>query len=296
MKALFWAIIFIHSAVLFAQEQAPYRVYLKPGSVIESVKTKSFHKTDRGIYVFVTAIKNNRSHFYVYDKNKKPVYVADANSIIEFEKDIQLLPNVDAETTYPAPSVMHAHNKYAFFDTQFNFHLDNMQSSKNYELPYALPTGIIAKRFELRTLYTSELPVNFGFTMNYQTATWEVENIETVNATLSILSFGPQIQRYVYEEDNMAISILLGGEYAPIYSVSTGELKDKYTGVLFNVGAEFLWKTDLGKWSLGAHYRRHDLTLQSSPMFQLEGIQTVPENIVINSIGGMLGYKYEWDL
>ena len=145
-------------------------------------------------------------------------------------------------------------------------------------------------RWEIRTLYSSELPVNFGLGINYQTATWK-KDLDKIK--LSILSLGPQIQHYLYTEEKMAISLHFSGEFAPIYRTSSGNSVEKYNALLLDLGLEMLWQTDFGKWSLGSHYRRHNLSLNSSTR---AGSNPLPEEISVNSIGAMVGYKYEWDL
>lgn len=271
------------------------QIYLRPGSVIKNLRTQEDLKLGKGIFVTAKAISKNRDYYLVFDKTNKPSYLARAEYVVEFDKEIQMLPNVDAQTTYPAPSIFKSNNSTAFFDTQFNLHLDNLQNSAYNNIPYALSTSkAVGNRLEIRTLYNSSLPVNFGLTMNYETSSWTtVTEFDTRTTHLNIFSIGPQIQRYVYEEDNIAVSLLLGAEYAPIYTLATDVQNDHYSGMLLDFGAEVLWGTDWGKWSIGAHFRKHDLTLNSTTS---SGLIAVPESINVNSIGGMLGYKYEWDL
>ncbi len=278
--------IFSHAA-----ELKPYRVYLKPGTVLTRLSDKKSFAIERGIYANVLESNpSKRDHFLVYDKNGKAIYDTLADGVVEIEKDVQILPNVDAEISYPPPSQLKANNKYAFFDTQFNLHLERLgmaplNSIYNQEL-----TSAVGNRWEIRTLYVSTLPVNFGLGINYQTATWE-NDIDEVK--LSILSFGPQIQRYIYQGETTALSLHMGGEFAPIYTTSSGTSKEKYQAILFDLGLEALWDSGYGKWTVGTHYRRHDLTLTSTTR---PGSNPVPEELVINSIGAMVGYKYEWDL
>ena len=213
-----------------------------------------------------------------------------ASSIVEIDDDIRILPNVNAEISYPPPTIQNGFNERFYFDTQFNLHLDNVDISQLSSLYTQNASSTIGNRLELRTLYNSELPVNFGLSLNYQTASWDND---TDNIHLSILSLGPQIQHYIYEDEEKALSLHLGAEYAPIYKTTSGESTEKYKAVVLDLGLEALWGTRFGKWSAGAHFRRHDLTLTSSTR---ANVIALPEEIIINSIGAMLGYKYEWEL
>ena len=291
MKKMVFILIMLMSFISLAEDLKPYRVYLKPGTTLTRLSDKKNFSIEKGIYAHVLETNPmRRDHFIVYNKAGKPVYETLSDGIVEIEKDIQILPNVDAEISYPPPSSLKANNKYAFLDTQFNVHLDRLQMSPLNSIYSQELDSAVGNRFEVRTLYTSELPVNFGLSLNYQTATWE-NDIDEVK--LSILSFGPQIQRYIYQEEKLAISLHLGGEFAPIYRTSSGDSVERYKAILFDLGIEAMWQTDFGKWSLGSHYRRHDLTLTSSTR---AGSNPVPEELIINSIGAMVGYKYEWDL
>lgn len=287
----FTIFVLVFLSNLLAAELKPYKVYLKPGTVLTSLRTKQDQRITRGIYVFVLETNPlKRDHFIVYDKAGKPAYETTALGIVEIEKDIAILPDMDAEIIYPEPSVFKSNNKHAFFDTQFNIHLDNIDPSPFNALYGTEFSSTIGNRFEVRTLYNSELPVNFGLSLNYETASWSNENGDL---KLTALSFGPHLQHYVYEKEDVAVSILFGAEYAPTYETTSSESTDKYNAVMLDLGAEVLWGTRFGKWSAGAHLRRHDLSLTSSTR---TNINPVPEDITINSIGAMLGYKYEWDL
>ena len=293
IKSCFFVTLFvlIFLSHVMAAELKPYKVYLKPGTVLTSLKDKTDQRITRGIYVFVLETSPlKRDHFIVYDKAMKPVFETTALGIVEIEKDLAILPNIDAETIYPAPSVLKSNNKNAFFDTQFNLHFDSIGAASFNTLYGTELTSTLGTRVEIRTLYNSELPVNFGLALSYQTASWSDENGDM---KLSALSFGPHIQHYIYEEKEMAVSLILGAEYSPNYQTSTGEFIDKYNAVMLDLGAEVLWQTNLGKWSAGAHFRRHDLSLNSSSRTNIE---LNPEDVTVNSIGAMLGYKYEWEL
>lgn len=286
---VFFALIFLSN--ILAAELKPYKVYLKPGSILTDLQTHQEQQIPRGIYAYVLETNPlRRDHFIVYDKNMKAAFETTALGIVEIEKDITILPNIDARTIYPPPSVFRANNKNAFFDTQFNMHLENINATAFNSLYKTEFSSSLGKRFEFRTLFSSELPVNFGVALNYQTASWSDKNS---NMNFSAISFGPHLQHYIYEDEKRAFSLLMGCEFSPTYKTSTNEFTDKYSAVILDLGIEILWQADFGKLSAGAHFRRHDLKLNSTSR---PNISPLPEDIIVNSIGAMLGYKYEWDL
>lgn len=291
IKVILPFLLFLVASSLSADTIKTFRAYLKPQSVLTRLSDKSNYTLTRGIYADVTPTSTTRTdYFIVYDKTGKALYEAPAEAVVEITADFELLPKLDAGITYPAPSVAKQSNQFAFFDTQFNLHLDRLQTSAFNEIYAQELEAAMANRWEIRTLYVSELPVNFGFSFNYQTATWE-NDLDEVK--LSILSFGPQLERALYAHEQTVISIHLGAEYAPLYRTSSGDLTENYQAVLFDLGVEATWDTRFGKWSAGSHFRRHDLTLSSTDR---TGVTLVPSEIIVNSIGAMVGYKYEWDL
>lgn len=289
--SIFFTVIFCMQNA-FGNDQKPYKVFLKPGTIITKLSDKKDYKLERGIYANVLETSpSRRDNFMIYNKDGIATYSTTAWGIVEIAKDIQLLPDMDAQLTYPAPSVFKKNNTHASFDTQLNVYFDNLDTHAFNHINGQDFTGFsLGNRFELRTLYASSLPVNFGFAMSYEVAKWanEIENLE-----LSIVSIGPHLQKTIFEEDDISVSFLAGAEYAPIYTTTSNTGKDKYNAMILDVGAEILWSGQFGKWSLGAHYRRHDLVLTSTTRAD---VTPIPEHFNSSSIGAMLGYKYEWDL
>lgn len=293
MKYFLLAILFVTS--VYAEDKKPRKVYLKPG-VILLKKSGERYQTTKGIYTFVTPVDETKKLFNVISKKGLTDWHVEAESISEIEDEIRILPNIDANVTYPAPLNHQSENKFALIDTNFNMHLENFSVNAFNSIYQTSSTSVLSPRYELRTLYISDMPVNIGIGLNYQTVTYKSgeEAVDDANdLTFTILSFGPQLERVVYTEDILSISIIGGAEFAPIYQVVQGEFKEKYNAMLFDIGIEGSWNTSYGKWSLGTHFRHHDLTLSET---NRASVNPIPESITTNSIGVMAGYKYEWNL
>jgi hypothetical protein len=292
MKNIFLTFIFLFSLQAFAKQYTSFKVWIKPGTVVVNLADKKEYKIDKGMFARVLEVDPpSRDLFYIYNKKGEAVYTTTAWGIVEIHDDIKILPDVDAETVYPEPSVFKLRNTTATFDTQFNLYFESLQTPAfNSVNGQDFLSNTFGNRFELRTLYNSSLPVNFGLALNYQTAKWKNDDEEL---QLSIISIGPHFQHYIFQEDGIGLSFLFGAEYAPIYKTSSALGEDKYSGAIFDLGAEAEWSTHYGKWSVGAHYRRHNLTLTST---NRADNTSVPESINMNAIGGMIGYKHEWSL
>lgn len=283
--------LYLISGFLHANETAPYLVYLRPGAVLKKLSDQTSFALSKGIYAKVLE-KNfdKRDNIIVYDKMGVPQYEVAPNDIVEIEPDIRILPNVKGDAIYPKPTLYQAKNEDLFLDTQVNIHFDYLATSPLAAINNQESTSAVGNRIEVRTLLISLFPVDFGVSLNYEKATW-TENFE--QTSLSILSFGPHLQKSIYEEDKYSFYLSFGAEFAPIYKTTSVNFRDNFQGVLFDIGAEGLWETDYGKWSLGSHIRRHDVTLISG---RNKLGRAIPETLSINSFGLTIGYKYEWDL
>lgn len=290
MKYIILLILFF-SFSLSAEELKPYTVYLKPGKVLTDLSDQSEVVLAKGIYAKVLELNPNRRNlFYVYDKNGKAKYETTSEDLVEIAGDIKILPGIDAEKIYPPKSVFRTENKTALFDTQLNIHFDNLQLSNLNEIYSDQIQNVLATRYEARTLYVSDLPVNFGLSLNYQSAYWK-NDIETVK--ISILSLGPHFQYKFFKNENFVAHALLGAELAPIYQGTSATYTDEYSAVLYDLGVETEWSSPIGLISVGSHFRHHELTLTKSDR---PNLALTPKEFSLNSLGFMIGYKIEWSL
>ncbi|MFA6238908.1 MAG: hypothetical protein WC635_16340 [Bacteriovorax sp.] len=274
-----------------AEELKPYTVFLKKGTLLTNLKDKEKLVLPKGIYAKVLELNpKRRNRFYVYDSNGIAAYETSAEGVVEVEEDTRLLPNIDAEKSYPAKSVFKTTDQFARFDSQLSLHVDNLQVSAFNEIYNDEISSVIANRYEVRTLYVSDLPFKFGLTLNYQSAYWK-NDFEDVK--LSILSVGPQFKYTFYKTDNYNAHAIAGAEYALNYEGSSASSVDKYSAQLYDIGIESEWLSPLGILTFGSHYRHHEVALSSSDR---TSFLVNPKEFSVTSLGIMLGYKIEWEL
>lgn len=282
---------FFCSFSLAADELKPYTVFLKEGTLLVKLKDRSEVVLSKGIYAKILELNpKRRNRFYVYDNHGVAIYETSAEGVAEIADDIRLLPAVDAEQIYPPKSVFKTTDKLARFDSQLSVHFDNLQVSSFNDIYEDQMTSVLATRYEARTLYLSDLPFKFGFGLNYQSAYWK-NDFEDVR--LSILSVGPHFKYQFYQSGRFNAHAILGGEMALIYEGATASFKDKYSAQLYDLGVESEWQSALGLFTLGTHFRHHEVALSESDRPNLE---LSPKEFAVNSLGVMLGYKIEWEL
>lgn len=284
-------LLLFSSFSLSAQELRPYTVFLKEGTLLKKLKDNSEVILSKGIYAKVLELNpKRRNRFYVYDKNGLAAYETSAEGLVEMADDIKLLPDMDAEKFYPPKSTFKMTNQIATFDSQLSLHFDNLQLASFNDIYNDQISSVLSTRYEARTLYVSDLPFKFGFSLNYQSAYWK-NDFEDVK--LSILSIGPHFKYNFYKTDGFNAQCILGAELAPIYQGSTADFTDKYSAQLYDVGIESEWQSSLGIFSFGSHFRHHEVALSESNRINLA---LTPKEFSVNSLGVMLGYKIEWEL
>ena len=290
MKLFLLYISFLCFSAL-ADEAKPYLVFLKEGTKLTNIKDKTIVILPKGIYANVLELNPKRREvFNVYGKNGLPQYQVNSSGVTDIADDIKILPDEDASMIYPPKSIFKSENKFALFDSQLSIHYDALQVSALNNIYNDQSSTILAARYEARTLYVSELPIEFGIDLNYQSAYWANDR-ESIR--LSILTFGPIFKYKFYENDGLNFHALLGAEIAPIYKGTSDLYNDKYSATIFDLGIESQFHSRFGIFSLGSHFRHHNLALTESDRPNLE---IVPKEFSLSSLGIMVGYKIEWDL
>ena len=291
-KYLIQLFFFIFCKSLWASELQPYTVYLKELTVLKKIEDNSEVILSKGIYAKVLELDpNRRNQFYVYDKNGVATYLTSSKGIVEISEDIKLLPNVDAQKVYPPQKALKAPDTKAMLDSQFNLHIDNFLLSPFNNIYNDSISNTFSTRYEARTLYNSQLPFKFGFSLNYQSVYWS-NTYEKIK--LSILSLGPHFKYDFYNDEDFNAHLLFGAEVAPIYEGSSDlNYKDKYSAQLFDVGLESEWLSLFGIITFGSHFRHHEVALIETTRLN---ITPTPKEFGINSLSLMVGYKFIWEL
>jgi hypothetical protein len=211
--------------------------------------------------------------------------------IVEISEDIRLLPNIDAQRVYPPQKSLKAPDSEAMFDSQINLHFDNVQLASFNNIYDDSITNTFSRRYEIRTLYESQLPLKFGPSLNYQTIYW-INAYEKIK--LSILSIGPHFKYNFYNDEDINAHFIFGAEVALLYEGSSNlNYQDKYSAQLFDLGLESEWLSPVGIITFGSHLRHHEVALSETNRLN---ITSVPREFSINSLSFLVGYKFKWEL
>lgn len=293
MKILFSClfILLITLTQVFAKE--PYQVYLMPKSVLIDLEDKSEIVTVKGRYVLALEENpNNRHNFWIYNKDKKKVYITSAKNIFIHEPELRLLPSEQEKENkvYWDKRIRQEDDTKASFETNFALHFETLSMTELNGIYQNQNGSTGATRYEVRTFYMTEQPWQFGLNLNFQSIYWDNGDEKE---KLAILSLGPSFSYTFYNYDSYIFSLLVAAEIAPIAKASSTLYTEKFGAHAYDLGLEAEIPSEYGRFTLGTHFRQQFLTLRETTRTELGELQS--EN-KISSLGFSLGYKIDWDL
>lgn len=293
MKKVIIILFILFSQLIFAKdERKQYTVFIKPYAVLTSLHTYAIYQNPKGFYAKVVEVNSNlRDQFYVYDKNGKAQYTVEANDVVEIENDINLFTNETGDKFYPLQSQFRTTNKIFPLESELAFHLDSLDLSSLNEFLQSEVNTTSAPRYTFNTHYVSILPVNIGFNFNYQSASWIDQNL--VDSRLSIIAMGPEFKIKLLTNETYKLGLMLSYEFSPLYEISSGQGKDKFSAYMWNLGVQNEFSTPIGLINLGVDFRKHYLTFKNSTR-EIQSIS--PNEYTVTSLGLSVGYKIDWEL
>ena len=274
-----------------AAPREPYLVYLAPKSKLISIGAHKDIVTDKAMYVYVLEENlNDRKQFWVYNNKKEKKYLTSAFNITELDPELRLLPSVDGSKIYRQKRLMQTDDSSMTFETNCNLHFEQVSMSELNSIYPSQPGSSSSVRYEVRTLYLTQLPIQFGVNLNYQGIYWS-NACEQIR--LSLLSVGPGFSYKILNNDQFALSILGSAELVPLAQSKSPQNVDNFSAYSFDVGIEGEFPSSFGNFTIGTHLRRHFLLLENTTRTDATIMQG---EYGLSSLGLSLGYKVDWDL
>lgn len=279
------------SSLLASTVREPYLVYLAPKSKLTSLGEHKDITTDKAMYVYVLEENpNNRKQFWVYNNKKEKKYITSAFNITELDPELRLLPTVDGNKIYRQKRILQTDDSEMIFETNINLHFEQVSTSELNSLYTAQPGSSSSIRYEVRTLFQTKLPLQFGINLNYQGIS--LGNTDE-QIRLSLLSIGPGFRYKFLKNDQLALSFLGSAEFTPLARSTSSKNIDNFSAYSFDVGFEGELPSTFGTFTLGTHFRRYILNLNNTTRVDATLMQS---EYNLSSLGLCLGYKFDWDL
>lgn len=291
----FFTLIYSHST-LFAQERVPYTVYIKPGSVLKRLSDQKSFITNKGLYTKVLEIHpTKRDLFNVYDNEGNLVYTTGPDNIVEIAEDVRVYPKVNAALVYPPKATMFSEDQSSKFNTQINLYLETLNVDGLNQIYSPLNSKANGNRIELKTLYTSSFPIDFGLSLSLQNAKWDAEiNGNAQEITLTSFSIGPTFNYKFYTHEYFHLNANLSAELSPLFETKSQISKESYSAFNYGLGINAIFPTMFGSFNLGLSYKHSNLNLSKTTLDSSTGFRETA--LSLNSVGFLLGYVKDWEL
>lgn len=239
----------------------PYRAVLPEGTILTKISDNKDFATAKRIQVWAQEIYPGSQTTHILGKDKEPLYSARSLKVVPIESDLALTPDIDPRITYDraARARFRAYEKTLNTVNDFAIELETITPNYWNQIFAQDLENATANRFTLKSFYDGDLiPVDFGFSISYQTASAASDDFEM---EWSSLFLGPQISYKVWQSDLWQFDIEAGASAALISNVRTTLTTYSPSNYEWGGAMKFTRMTWLGEVFGMVEYRRSIISL-----------------------------------
>ena len=284
-------IVFFLSTLLVltkAQEQTLLRKLVKSGAKIYSLDEKEAYQLSEPRFFYVSYDDPEKPVFVtLHDRNKKAVFKTAYQNIEDAEAVVNINPKYDATAEYKNPTRYQSDDKKFEYNLRPTFTLESLSISDLSELYQSELSSANGNRFEIKAVTPSNLGVDFGLALNYQSIYWENDEEEV---QFSSINAGPYLEMPLGKWGILEPSLNFGVELSLSASGSSGTFRDEFSKTVWHIGLQNTYQSSYGPFFAEVFYRKHDLILNKTN----RSIETQSKSYSLTSYG--LAFGYRWDL
>jgi hypothetical protein len=279
------------------QESGEYLAVLESGATLENIdnelETFQVHK-DLNVYVHRQA--DHYNYKYILDKNKKIKYKVHTDFVHDISVVSNLQPKPELWSTTDNIDLLATNNKFTHVKFQFNLCSEAIMSRYLQEVAEARYDQVNRSlRLEGQGYLNWDYPVELGWSLNYQTASFET--VTTSGGNYRAIHTGPIIRTLVGQLQGGDILLRLGYQHT-VNANYTYRINDvSYIAVLnantAELGTEWLNKTSLGRFSLGFVFRRQWISMKENLD---DSVRLSSSSRTADAFGFTLGHDFDWKL
>lgn len=271
-----------------AQDQILLRKLIKSGSKIYSLDEKEAYQLSEPRFFYVSYDDPERPVFVtLYDRNKKEVFKTSYQNIEDVEAVVDINPKFDATTEYKNATRYQSDDKKFAFNLRPTLSFEKLSVSDLSDLYQSELSEANGNRFELKSVIPSNLGVDFGLSLSYQSIFWDNSEEEV---QFSSLSAGPYLEMPLGKLGILEPSINFGVELSLSASGSSGIYRDDFSKTVWHIGLQNTYESSLGPIFAEIFYRKHDLVLNKTN----RPVETQSKSYSLTSFGLAVGYR--WDI
>lgn len=261
---------------------------VKKNAKIYSLDEKNAYLLDESRFFYVSYDDFEQPVFVtLHDNNKNAIYKTSYNNIQDVEDVLNVEPNYDASVEYKKPTRYQSDDKKFEFNLRPTLTYETLSVEELSELYESELTNANGNRFEIKMIIPTDLGLDFGLVLNYQSLFWDNGDEEI---QFSNISAGPYLEIPLDSFIFFNPSINIGAELS-FRSIGKSALyQDKFSKTVWHLGLQNTFETRLGPMFAELFYRRHDLLLKSTD----RPIDSQSKSYSLSSVG--LGIGYKWDI
>lgn len=273
--------------------QAPVQFFasLRKDSRVIDLKTDKIFYNSRKLYVNAREVYYGGKWSYLISKSGEIKYKTFTTSLTSVESVINLRSKEDATKVYPPKTSNHSSDKTFPINSHFLYRSDTSNLSYvGQNLGYS-DGNANSSTLSFKMYYESFLPIDFGIVFDYQFGVLNLEDAE--ESAWNALYIGPTMRYTFIDRGSFAMNTQLAVKKSLLFNVSNNGENIQFSTLLWQIGLEAIYKTDVGNFSIG-----YDSSfIRSSVKSELpsrEPIESEKETMNQNSIS--VGYQFTWNL
>jgi len=278
-----------------------YRAVLRENSVVHDLKTGRSFTIHRKAYIFAQEEVAGGEVIFVYDKNKQKRFKTNSINVVSIESDLDLKAKPKNYQEFKAPTQYQTKDTTLRLDNFVNFHYEYLQDEYLGDLfSSLLPAGTqlesntfyaYGTRFELKSFYKWDFPIEFGVNLNYQEGAWQGQAKGLVWRSVF---FGPVAQYTLMKNENFSFNVQVSFQQSFFFKARslTDNFTFNYSTNALELGLNTIWPTRFGDFVIGGSYRRAQASLKETTI----PLERNSERGLMQSWSIILGYNFEWEI
>lgn len=268
----------------------PFQARLRAGAVITRVEDDLDFVLRKPIYVVAREQIEGGSRSFLYGKDNKVKYIVDTRMLVSVEEDLKLSPQIDPTIVYEKPDLTNSEEKKFPIEATFQISGETLDGTYFAQAFRGTETKASGERYEIRSYYNNDWPIQFGINGNAGRGTWNDEIIGTVSWVNVFI--GPTLRWKFYQAEENSSSVHLSGQKSLYFESAKDPDRHSYSAINYQLDIDYSMKTSFGTWVVNGAYRLSSLSVNDST----EYLETDPSLKDMTSLSLGIGLRMDFDL
>lgn len=266
----------------------PFRALLLKGTRLVDVKTGKVYFTSSDLYVMAQEETIGSQIAYILNQERVTKYKTFTRNLRSIERDVTLYPEVDPNKNYLDKPKYHSTDQVLNFENHLTFHIETLSNQFFADTYNGTETSSTANRFQLKSYYNSQLPVDFGLSLGFQEGLWnEVNN----QVRWSTGYFGPSLRWQFAKWGKLHFNTKIGVERSFRFKAIGPNSDTNFSSLLWEWELEGVYYSFMGPILVGWTLRNMTWTLEDTD--SVTGFVDNRGDVTSSSL--FVGYRIDFD-